>query len=588
MHPYMNSHLESLPHHLKQYMVGQHYEHYTPVNHAVWRYVMRLNRDYLPTVAHPSYLKGLAKTGITIEKIPDMVQMNEILGQIGWAACTVDGFINPQAFMEFQKYQVLVVAADIRQLNHIQYTPAPDIIHEAAGHAPIIADPDYAEYLRLFGEIGSRAFSSAKDIELFEAIRYLSIIKENPNTKQDEIELWEAKIAEISANMGEPSEMSLIRRLHWWTVEYGLVGSLEKPMIYGAGLLSSIGESYSCMKPEVKKRPYDLDAVNIDFDITKPQPQLFVTPDFRHLTRVLEAFAEQMALRKGGAEGLAKAKHSGAVATVRYSSGLQATGVVADFIEDQGQPVFLRFGSPTALAFNDKQLDGHGTDYHAHGFSSPVGRLLGSHQALEDMDADSLRAAEIVPGQECQLRFESGLTVRGRLAGQTRRPDGGLLLLSFADCTVEYQGRRLFLPEWGTYDMAVGQAIDSVYAGAADPDAYGYRAELSPNKTLKIEYSETARQRHALYAEVAQIRETKSGFDRLEGLAMQVRALFADDWLLNLQCYELLHNFGHEPEAAARIRAFLLSQREAFPQNAKLIDDGLRLAEKEPLGLYFN
>ncbi len=64
--------------------------------------------------------------------------------------------------MEFQEHKVLVVAADIRQINHIEYTPAPDIIHEAAGHAPIIADKKYAEYLRLFGEIGRKAFSSGK------------------------------------------------------------------------------------------------------------------------------------------------------------------------------------------------------------------------------------------------------------------------------------------------------------------------------------------------------------------------------------------------------------------------------------------
>jgi phenylalanine-4-hydroxylase len=36
--------------------------------------------------------------------------------------------------------------------EHIEYTPAPDIIHEGAGHAPIIANPEYAEYLRRFGD----------------------------------------------------------------------------------------------------------------------------------------------------------------------------------------------------------------------------------------------------------------------------------------------------------------------------------------------------------------------------------------------------------------------------------------------------
>jgi phenylalanine-4-hydroxylase len=60
---------------------------------------------------------------------------NRILTEIGWAAVAVDGFIPPNAFMEFQAYNVLVIASDIRQLEHIEYTPAPDIIHEGAGHA---------------------------------------------------------------------------------------------------------------------------------------------------------------------------------------------------------------------------------------------------------------------------------------------------------------------------------------------------------------------------------------------------------------------------------------------------------------------
>jgi phenylalanine-4-hydroxylase len=60
--------------------------------------------------------------------------------------------------------------------------------------------------------------------------------------------------------MGELSEMAQIRNLHWWTVEYGLIGTVENPKIYGAGLLSSIGESAHCMTPEVTKIPYDISA----------------------------------------------------------------------------------------------------------------------------------------------------------------------------------------------------------------------------------------------------------------------------------------------------------------------------------------
>lgn len=143
---------------------------------------MRKNVAYLSRVAHESYTKGLKQTGISIDSIPNMYGMNRILKEIGWAAVAVDGFIPPAAFMEFQAYNVLVIASDIRQLEHIEYTPAPDIIHEGAGHAPIIANPEYAEYLRRFGEIGCKAISSSHDYDIYEAIRELSILKEAEDT----------------------------------------------------------------------------------------------------------------------------------------------------------------------------------------------------------------------------------------------------------------------------------------------------------------------------------------------------------------------------------------------------------------------
>ena len=126
--------------------------------------------------------------------------------------------------------------------------------------------------------------------------------------------------------------MSKIRNLHWWTVEYGLIGTLDNPKIYGAGLLSSIGESAWCMTDEVKKIPYSIAASEQSFDITKPQPQLFVTPDFAYLSEVLEEFANTMALRTGGLEGINKAINSKSLATIELSTGLQISGVFTNVI----------------------------------------------------------------------------------------------------------------------------------------------------------------------------------------------------------------------------------------------------------------
>src|SRR6201994_2097051 len=268
---YDNAAVARCPKHLLQFAVDQRYDDYTSVDHAVWRFIMRQNIFFLKEYAHKVYFQGLLNTGISFDRIPRIQEMNDILAKIGWGAVAVDGFIPPAAFMEFQAYKVLVIACDMRQIHHIEYTPAPDIVHEAAGHAPIIVDREYSNYLQRFGEIGAKAMQSRKDFELYEAIRHLSILKELPDADPKEIEEATREVEYKQANLGQPSEMALLSRLHWWTVEYGLIGTLQQPKIYGAGLLSSIGESVSCMMDDIKKIPYTIDAVNYTYDITKVQ-----------------------------------------------------------------------------------------------------------------------------------------------------------------------------------------------------------------------------------------------------------------------------------------------------------------------------
>src|SRR5438309_10344920 len=358
-----NKAVQSLPKHLLQFAVNQRYEEYTPVDHAVWRFIMRQNIFFLKEYAHKVYFQGLLNTGISFERIPRIEEMNDILGGIDWGAVAVDGFIPPAAFMEFQAYKVLVIACDMRQIHHIEYTPAPDIVHEAAGHAPIIVDREYSNYLQRFGEVGAKAMSSKKDFELYQAIRHLSILKEQPNSDPKEVEEATKLVEHRQKTLGEPSEMALLSRLHWWTVEYGLIGALENPKIYGAGLLSSIGESVSCLEPAVKKIPYSVDAANTPFDITTKQPQLFVCHDFKHLADVHEEFASKMAYQDGGLESIHKAIECNNVATCEYSSGLQVTGVFKEVVVDGNKaPIYLRTSGKTAVAFRDKELEGHGID----------------------------------------------------------------------------------------------------------------------------------------------------------------------------------------------------------------------------------
>ncbi|AZI27804.1 aromatic amino acid hydroxylase [Pedobacter sp. G11] len=584
-----NAQVAKLPRHLKQFIVAQNYEKYTPIDQAVWRYVMRQNYSYLKNVAYYPYIKGLQRAGLSIEYIPDLQTMNDNLGKIGWGAVTVDGFIPPAAFMEYQAYRVLVIAADIRQINHIEYTPAPDIIHESAGHAPIIADTDYNNYLSYFGSIGAKAMFSAKDFELYEAIRRLSILKEAADADDVQIAKAEKELRYINENMGEPSEMALLGRLHWWTVEYGLIGSLENPKIYGAGLLSSIGESATCMQPEVEKLWYNIDTINYAYDITQPQPQLFVTETFQNLIDVLEQFANTMAFRVGGAESVMKAIACKNVATAVYSSGLQVSGVFTDIgIAANDDLTFIKTTGPSALAVNGKQLEGHGKNYHQDGFSSPVGKLKNAIKPLEDYTAAEMIALGCFAGNNTKLVFESGITVKGNVK-DVIRVNEKVILIVFRDCTVtESNGNILFKPEWGNYDMAVGEKIVSVFNGAADKDAFEEITLISQEKTHAITYDEKTVKLHQLYKSVRHIRDSGEHLDQLPEIFNQLKNNFRYDWLCALEILEIVYHkkIYHQLEKEVQIYLELKANREA--DHHKLINDGLHVIKNPVSQLIVN
>lgn len=571
--------LDKLPEHLKQFIKPQNYEEYTAIDQAVWRYVMRKNVDYLSKVAHKSYLEGLEKTGISIDNIPNMYGMNRILKEIGWAAVAVDGFIPPAAFMEFQAYNVLVIASDIRQLENIEYTPAPDIIHEGAGHAPIIANPEYAEYLRRFGEIGCKAISSAKDYELYEAVRHLSIIKEAAGTPQSEIEKAEEHIEHLQENMGEPSEMALIRNLHWWTVEYGLIGTVENPKIYGAGLLSSIGESKWCMQTDVQKLPYTLEAAQTAFDITKPQPQLFVTPHFAHLSQVLEDFANGMALRTGGLSGVQKLISSKALGTLELSTGLQISGTFGEVMEHNGKPIYIKTNGPTALAYRDKELVGHSTYDHADGFGSPIGKLKGINLAIEDMGPRDLKAYKIFEEEQVTLEFEGGVKVAGTIVTGTRNLQGKIILITFKDCKVSHQDEILFLPDWGMYHMAVGQNVISAYNGPADLQSFDLITHELTEPTIKKTRDAKRMKLLEYYKRVRDYREGINTFISRGKLFEEIKEEFPEDWLLSVELYELARK-GQRDELAVTIKSHLEEMKKSRPEVGHLIDDGLQLIDQ--------
>jgi phenylalanine-4-hydroxylase len=383
-------------------------------------------------------------------------------------------------------------------------------------------------------------------------------------------------VEDLQNNMGELSEMAQIRNLHWWTVEYGLIGTVENPKIYGAGLLSSIGESAHCMTNEVKKIPYDISAANQSFDITKLQPQLYVTPDFAYLSLVLEEFANKMALRTGGLSGIEKLIDSNALGTIELSTGLQISGVFSSVIEHEGKPIYIQTTGKTALAYREKELVGHGTLTHPEGFGSPIGKLEGINLAIEDMSPKDLNAYDILESKTVKLEFEGGITVEGEIITGSRNLQGEIILIRFKNCTVTHGETILFQPEWGIYDMAVGKKVISAFSGPADVNSFDLISHLPSSKTIKAKHTAERDDLEVLYQTIRNIRETKDMQTSLAPIYEKLVTNHPNDWLLAVEITELLKN-RNEPQLLQEIMVYLDQLKQKRPEVAHFISGGLDL-----------
>jgi phenylalanine-4-hydroxylase len=571
----MNHHsmTQEIPDYLKPYVATQDPSLYTPMDHASWRYILRISQAFFAKNAHQKYLDGLRETGISVERIPLIEEMNACLRKFNWQAVPVIGFIPPAVFMEFLSLGVLPIACDMRTIDHLAYTPAPDIVHEAAGHAPIIADPEYAAYLRSYGEISRKAIFSSQDMNVYLAIRLLSDLKENPNSTSEQIQKAEKGLEDALQAVTFVSEATLLARMGWWTFEYGLVGSIEKPQIYGAGLLSSVGESYRCFDPAVKKIPFSIRCVETSYDITRPQPQLYVASDFQELTNALNELADRMAFRLGGIEALRRARQAGTVTTTVLDSGIQISGVLKDWISDgENTPCYLQMTGPTQLAYEDQEVPGHGAKYHQQGFGSP----------LEWISEDQLKKAGFLPGKKAKLEFKSGVSLEGVWVNSVQR-SGKPVILTFKDCTVKKGDQVLFRPEWGTYDLVCGETVTSVFGGAADRKAYlaatgGYG---EPTGQQKTNLTPENRELNQLYARVRSHREagtyTSESVNQLDKVSQILEQKYPKEWLLRYELLEisLTHRLNRPWEK--KFQNQLEEIRDQSPELAETIQRGLDL-----------
>lgn len=559
--------MEALPQHLKKYIVQQNYEKYTPVDQAVWRYILRQLKKFLTTHADEAYIDGLDKTGIEIEQIPRIENISAKLEKFGWRALPVSGFIPPAAFMELQSLSVLPIASDMRSIDHLLYTPAPDIVHEAAGHAPILANEEYASYLKQYAQVAKKAILSKEDLDQYAAIRDLSDTKENPNSTSEDIARAEENLKNVSLKISFISEGAELSRMNWWTAEYGLIKKQHTVKIFGAGLLSSVGEAKWCLSPEVRKIPLSVDCVKQGYDITEPQPQLFVAESFRQLSDVLEQFSQNMAYRQGGEAALKKLIQAQTVNTVEFENGLQASGILKNYkLDADNNVVYVQFEGPTQLCYRDKQLQGHDRQYHKHGYGTPVGEIANQ--------------SPLVLQAKITLSYKSGVQVTGTLE-KNLSVGAQAQILTLSNATCLYKGEVLFQPEWGFYDILIAKRVVSGFGGPADRIAYGEVEDFVASRVSLPKYSEQRLKIFDLYSQVRQMRQNKQATEAdFKELFLKVSQQAEKEWLLFIELVEISHLKKFSSDFLKLIQFHLEKLKNENLQIKSLIEEGLNLAHE--------
>jgi len=563
---------QDIPEHLQEYITEQDPSLYTPEDHASWRFIMRVSKAFFKDHAHPLYLAGLEATGISSERVPLISEMDAALRKMGWRAVAINGFIPPSIFLEFQSLKILAIACDMRKIENLGYTPSPDIVHEAAGHAPIVCDPHYRSYLEAYGQVARNAIISKEDLELYNVIFDLSEIKENPKATPAEIALVQKRFEAVASSITEPSEAAVLARMAWWTTEYGLIEMNGKPLIYGAGLLSSILESHLCVLPSVKKIPFSLDAVlKTSYDITRPQPQLFVAKSFETLTTALEEFANGMSFRRGGTYGLETAEKAQATVTVAMDSGIQISGVVSSF-ETTGDSVesFTLIGTKQ-FSYHEEAM----TEISSTHFGSKI------YFPLFDSSISTISLTDIQKKLHSNgLPTKSGNRITGNFKKEIRLGAGGRLIVLEKTKVVSSEGKVVFEDKTHLYPLLLGSKITSVFGGAADRKEFALRNSNLKKKVASHKTNFKTGNEHFCenYTKIRALRISgKHDYELLDGILKLVPVTQSRSWLQLLEILELYKKWGQPHANVGLIEELLKKHAQENTKLKEQIQMGLEL-----------
>jgi phenylalanine-4-hydroxylase len=224
--------------------IPQNWSAFTDAEHRTWDTLFQRQAALLPGRVAPEFLAGLDVLRLSKPGIPDFDELSEVLTKrTGWQVVAVPGLVPEEVFFEHLANRRFPAGNFIRSPDQLDYLQEPDVFHDVFGHVPLLAHPVFADYMQAYGQGGLRSMR-------FGAIHKLA-------------------------------------RLYWYTVEFGLIRSEGGLKLYGAGIVSSRGESiFALDDPSPNRLGFDLQRVmRTRYRIDDYQQTYFVIDSFEHLLR---------------------------------------------------------------------------------------------------------------------------------------------------------------------------------------------------------------------------------------------------------------------------------------------------------------
>jgi phenylalanine-4-hydroxylase len=223
----------------EDWTIEQDWASYSGREHDRWRRLYARQASLLPGRACDEYLEAMAKLNLQADSIPDFSALSERLASLtGWRIAPVAGLIPDDAFFEHLANRRFPAGAFIRPEEEFDYLQEPDIFHDVFGHTPLLANPAYASFLQAYGQAGRRALGRG--------------------------------------------QLHNLARLYWYTVEFGLMLTPQGLRIFGAGLMSSPGETLFCLEDASPNR--------IRFDLFRVMRTRYIISDYQQSYFVIESF----------------------------------------------------------------------------------------------------------------------------------------------------------------------------------------------------------------------------------------------------------------------------------------------------------